>query len=60
MRHVHAELARRRDEWRPPTPAFTRGYGRMYLEQVNQAPLGCDFDLLRGSDPVVATESPKF
>ena len=54
------ELARRRSEWRPPAPAFTRGYGRMYLDNVNQAPLGCDFAILRGSDPVVATESPKF
>ena len=54
------ELARRRAEWTPPAPAFTRGYGKLYLEQVNQAPLGCDFDILRGSDPVVATESPKF
>ena len=33
---------------------------RFYLDQVNQAPLGCDFDILRGMDPVEATESPKF
>lgn len=29
-------------------------------QHVNQAPLGCDFDFLRGSDPVEARESPKF
>ena len=55
-----AELARRRAAWAPPAPAYTRGYGRLYTDRVNQAPLGCDFDFLRGSDPVVATEQPKF
>jgi len=55
-----SELARRRASWRPPAPAFDRGYGRLFLEQVNQAPLGCDFALLRGADPVHAAEQPKF
>jgi dihydroxy-acid dehydratase len=55
-----AELGRRRALWRAPAPAFVRGYGRLYLEHVNQAPLGCDFDFLRGSDPVSVTEQPKF
>lgn len=54
------DLARRRAEWAAPAPAFTRGYGKLYLDQVNQAPHGCDFDILRGMDPVTATESPKF
>jgi dihydroxy-acid dehydratase len=61
--HLHVsddELAARRAAWQPPAPAFTRGYGRLYLEQVNQAPLGCDFALLRGADPVRATVQPKF
>ncbi len=55
-----AELARRRAAWQAPPPAFGRGYGRLYLERVNQAPLGCDFDFLRGADPVAASEQPKF
>jgi dihydroxy-acid dehydratase len=55
-----AELARRRAEWTPPAPAYARGYGKLYLDQVNQAPLGCDFDFLRGADPVVATEQAKY
>jgi dihydroxy-acid dehydratase len=42
------ELARRRAAWRPPPPAFTRGYGRLYLDHVLQAPDGADFDFLRG------------
>jgi dihydroxy-acid dehydratase len=54
------ELARRRALWQRPILSFTRGYGRLYLEHVNQAPLGCDFDFLRGADPVSATEQPKF
>ena len=43
-----AELVRRRAEWRPPTPAFSRGYGRLYLEHVMQANEGADFDFLLG------------
>jgi L-arabonate dehydrase len=42
------ELARRRAAWTPPPPAFTRGYGRLYLDHVLQAPDGADFDFLRG------------
>jgi dihydroxy-acid dehydratase len=61
--HLHvdeAELARRRSEWKAPEPSYRRGYGRLYLDHVLQAPEGCDFDFLRGSDPVEATEQPKF
>jgi dihydroxy-acid dehydratase len=55
-----SELARRRALWQPPSPTFNRGYSRLYLEHVNQAPLGCDFDFLRGANPVHAVEQPKF
>jgi dihydroxy-acid dehydratase len=41
------ELARRRGEWTAPAPAFTRGYGRLYVEHVLQADEGCDFDFCR-------------
>ncbi len=40
------ELAERRRAWRPPEPAYRRGYGRLYLEHVLQADRGCDFDFL--------------
>jgi dihydroxy-acid dehydratase len=40
------ELERRRGEFRPPVPP-ARGYERLYLEHVQQAHLGCDFDFLR-------------
>jgi dihydroxy-acid dehydratase len=55
-----AELARRRAEWQPPEPAYTRGYGRLFLDRVTQAPQGCDFDFLRGASPVQRPKQPKF
>ena len=41
------ELARRRSALVMPKPHYTRGYGRMFLEHVTQANLGCDFDFLQ-------------
>lgn len=61
--HLHVsdeELARRRANWSPPPPAFQRGYGQLFLRHVLQAPLGCDFDFLRGRDVVKVSEQPKF
>jgi dihydroxy-acid dehydratase len=59
--HVDAgELARRRAAWQPPSLAYQRGYGRLYLQHVNQAPAGADFDFLQGGDPVKITLQPKF
>jgi dihydroxy-acid dehydratase len=61
--HLHVNedvLARRRANWQPPPPAYTRGYGQLYLQHVSQAPEGVDFDFLRGRDPVKVTLQPKF
>jgi dihydroxy-acid dehydratase len=45
-----AELTERRARWQEPTPMFTRGYGRLFLDHVMQAQDGADFDFLaRGS-----------
>jgi L-arabonate dehydrase len=41
------EIKRRMASWRPPTPHFERGYGKMYLDHILQADQGCDFDFLR-------------
>ena len=41
------ELERRLVGWRPPAPAYRRGYGALYLGHVMQADQGCDFDFLR-------------
>jgi dihydroxy-acid dehydratase len=43
------ELARRRQQWKPIDPAMPRGYVSMYLDHVQQANLGADFDFLIGS-----------
>jgi dihydroxy-acid dehydratase len=63
--HLHvadAELDRRRAEWKgsAPDPAYRRGYGRLFLDHVQQAPLGCDFDFLRGRTPVSTDPQAKF
>ncbi len=55
-----AELARRRADWQAPRQSFGRGYGRLYLEHVLQAPQGVDFDFLQGNDPVGVNFQPKF
>jgi dihydroxy-acid dehydratase len=41
------ELDRRARSFTPPPPHYTRGYGRLFLDHVTQADLGCDFDFLR-------------
>jgi dihydroxy-acid dehydratase len=41
------ELERRSRSFAPPAAHYTRGYGRLFLDHVTQADLGCDFDFLR-------------
>jgi dihydroxy-acid dehydratase len=41
------ELRRRLADWKPPVRHYDRGYGRLYIEHVEQANRGCDFDFLR-------------
>lgn len=50
LRVPEAELARRRAAWeaRTITPAFTRGYAKLYVDTVLQADQGADLDFLRG------------
>jgi L-arabonate dehydrase len=40
------EIAVRLKQFQPPKPHYERGYGRLFLEHVTQANLGCDFDFL--------------
>ena len=42
------ELRRRRELWRPRPPHGERGYTKLYVEHVEQADSGVDFDFLRG------------
>ena len=41
------ELEIRRRNWHPPKPQYNRGYGKLFLDHVLQAPEGCDFDFLQ-------------
>jgi dihydroxy-acid dehydratase len=50
------ELERRRAAWTPPPPRFPRGYGRLFLEHIQQADQGCDFDFLTGTAPIAEPE----
>jgi dihydroxy-acid dehydratase len=36
------EIARRLAAWAPPVPAYQTGYRSLWLDQVTQAPEGCD------------------
>lgn len=42
------EIEARLKKFTPPPPHYTRGYGRLFLDHVTQAHLGCDFDFLAG------------
>ena len=41
-------LARRRAQWKAPTPPSDRGWVKLYTEHVMQAHQGCDLDFLVG------------
>ncbi len=43
------EMARRRAAFVPPEPAYERGYGKLFIDHVQQADKGVDFDFLVGS-----------
>ena len=46
LRVPAGEIEQRLSLFRPAPPHYTRGYGRLFLEHVTQANLGCDFDFL--------------
>jgi dihydroxy-acid dehydratase len=50
------ELARRRAGWKQREVAYPRGFGALYARHVMQADQGCDFDFLRGTEPVPEPE----
>ena len=37
------EIQRRLAAWTPPPPAYDLGYRSLWIDQMNQAPEGCDF-----------------
>ncbi|GAB4382416.1 IlvD/Edd family dehydratase [Albidovulum sp.] len=50
-----AELARRRAEWQPEPPHYSRGYAKLYIDHVLQADRGADLDFLTGKDTRLVT-----
>ena len=42
------ELEKRRGGWTAPKPMTERGYVKLYIDHVQQAHLGADFDILNG------------
>nr|WP_295737833.1 L-arabinonate dehydratase [uncultured Acidocella sp.] len=53
-----AEIAARRASWVKPPERFARSYAKLYERSVSQAPDGCDFDFLSGTEKV--PEPPIF
>jgi dihydroxy-acid dehydratase len=47
LRVAADEIKQRLSRFQPAPPHYGRGYGRLFLEHVTQANLGCDFDFLR-------------
>jgi dihydroxyacid dehydratase/phosphogluconate dehydratase len=54
------ELQRRLDAWTPPPPHYTRGYGRLFIDNVLGADAGCDFDFLRADGIEHADYGPMY
>ncbi len=55
---ANAELAKRRQAWKPPPSDYDRGYAKLYIDHVMQAHQGADLDFLVGkSGAKVARES---
>jgi dihydroxy-acid dehydratase len=53
------EIDRRLASFARPKRAYRRGYGRLFLDHVLQAPQGCDFDFLVG-DPEDAAQAARL
>jgi len=45
------QIDRRLAQFQPPPAHYDRGYGKMFLEHIEQANLGCDFDFLKKRVP---------
>jgi dihydroxy-acid dehydratase len=51
------ELQARRAQWKPPTQQEQRGYRKLFIDTVQQADRGCDFDFLA---PKVTMHVPRI
>lgn len=56
MRVNQEDLAQRRAAWRPKQGIYPRGYGKLFMQHIQQADQGCDFDFLEGTAPIPEPE----
>ena len=56
MRVSNEELTLRRAAWRPREGIYPRGYGSLFMQHIQQADAGCDFDFLEGTAPIPEPE----
>lgn len=52
MRVNEEDLAQRRAAWKPKQGIYPRGYGKLFMQHIQQADQGCDFDFLEGTAPI--------
>ena len=50
------ELIRRKKAWVSPKKKFKRGFGAIYANHITQADVGCDFDVLEGTEAIADPE----
>jgi dihydroxy-acid dehydratase len=56
MRVNDEDLAERRASWKPKQGIYPRGYGKLFMQHIQQADQGCDFDFLEGTAPIPEPE----
>lgn len=49
------EWNKRKQAWTPPPPVAERGYTKLFIQHVEQADQGCDFDFLKGGSGGIVT-----
>ncbi|MFP3896485.1 MAG: dihydroxy-acid dehydratase [Anaerolineales bacterium] len=53
------EIQRRLEQWEPEPPAYTKGYRALWIDQVLQAPDGCDFEFCADADWLAKRQAKK-
>ena len=56
MRVNEEDIAQRRAAWKPKQGIYPRGYGKLFMQHIQQADQGCDFDFLEGTAPIPEPE----
>ena len=56
MRVNEEDLAQRRAAWKPKQGIYPRGFGKLFMQHIQQADQGCDFDFLEVTAPIPEPE----